>query len=224
MKIGYNYINLVALGNFNPAIISPDFIKSDCGFDFGDPTEQSPPFVPVVKKLQFEEILITADLERLELKETKVREDLKTEVVKIFQTVYNMLPYTPLMAIGLNINCRLLFESDVEFRSVGQKIASPESYIHFLEVKQVRVNETSLFMENEKTWISSSFVIEDVNGLIRRIDPRREGDSFILNYNCEAGNLKESKMNRDMRLKSLFEGYGKFCEEFLNFIKYLEVK
>jgi len=224
MKIDYNYINLVALGNFNPAIISPDFIKSDCGFDFGELTEQSPPFVPVVKKLQFEEVLITADLERLELKETKVREDLKTEVVKIFQTVYNVLPYTPLRAVGLNINCRLLFENDVEFPSVEKKIASPESYIHFLGVNQVHVNENSLFMEEERTWISSSFVIEDVKGLRRRIDPIREEDSLILNYNCEAGNLRESKINRDIRLKSLFEGYGKFCEEFREFIKYLEAK
>lgn len=224
MKIKYNYISLVALGNFNPAIVSPDFIKVDCGLDFGEPIEQSPPFVPVVKKLQFDKMLIIVDLERLELRETKIPDDLKTEVLNVFQSFYQVLPYTPLMAVGLNINCMLIFENDVERQSVEKKIASPESYIRFFGVKQVHVNEESLFAKEEKTWIASSFVIEDFNTLMRRIDHRREKDFFILNYNFEAGNFRESKMARDIRLRGLFEGYEKFREEFLKFIKYLEAK
>ena len=223
MNIKYNYINLVALGNFNPAIISPNFIKDNCGLNLGELTEQSPPFVPVLKKLQFENVLITVDLERLELKETKVSDDLETEVLEIFNSFYQVLPYTPLTAVGVNINCRLLFVDNEESGAIEKKVASPESYIHFFGVKQVHVNETAILTETEKTWIGSSFVIDAVNRLTRRIDLRREKDSLILNYNHEAGNLRESKMNRDIRLKNLFEGYGKFRNEFLDFIKYLEV-
>ncbi len=224
MEIKYNYITLVALGNFNPAIVTPDFIKKDCGFGFGELTEQSPSFIPVVTRLQFEEILISVDLGRMELKETKVRDDLKTEVVKVFRSFYQVLPYTPLMAVGLNINCRLLFEDDRERGSIEKKIIIPESYMHFFGVNQVNVNENSLFMEEEKTWIASSFTVEDGEGLTRRIDLQRDMDLLIRNYNCEAGNLRESKMNRDIRLKCLFEGHEKFREEFLEFIKYLEAK
>lgn len=224
MNIKYNHINLVALGNFNPAIISPGFIKDDCGLDLGELTEQSPPFIPVVKNLQFERVLITVDLGRLEIKETNVRDDLETRVLEIFDSFYQVLPYTPLTAVGVNINCNLMFENSEEREYLEKKVASPESYIHFLGVKQVHVNETVMLTEKDRTWIGSSFVVEGVNRLMRRIDPRREKDLLILNYNYEAANLRESKMNRDIRLKSLFEGYGKFRNEFLDFIKYLEAK
>lgn len=224
MDIKYNHVNLVALGNFNPAIISPDFIKNDCGLELGELTEQSPPIVPVLKKLQFERVLINIDLGRLEIKETNVRDDLETRVLEIFKSFYQILPYTPLTAVGVNINCNLVFENSEEREYLEKKIASPESYIHFLGVRQVHVNETAILTETDRNWVGSSFVVEGVNQLIRRIDPRRDEDLLILNYNYEAADLRERKMNRENRLNSLLDGYGRFRDEFLDFIKYLEVR
>jgi len=54
MKIAYNFVSLVTLGNFNPAIVTPDFLNKDCELNLGEPTDQSPPFVPVHKHLQFQ--------------------------------------------------------------------------------------------------------------------------------------------------------------------------
>lgn len=222
MDVEYDYISLVALGNFNPAIVSPDFLKRDCGFEFGELTDQSPPNIPVAKKLIYENVLITVDLTGLTVKETKVKENLETDVLNIFNNIYSTLPYTPLDAVGVNIKSKLIFKDGEELNKIEKKVANPGSYIDFLKVHQLQVNESYLYMEEDETWISSHFVIEDINGLTRRIDPNRKDEFIFLNYNNEAGNLREGKTGRSSRLKILFDGYREFKEEFLRFLKYLE--
>lgn len=220
MDVEYNYINLVAIGNFNPAIINQNFLEKDCGFNFGELTDQSPPMIPVIKDLSFENMSININLERLELKEKNVEENLETKVIETFKSIYSVLPFTPINAIGVNINCKLKFDSE-EAQSLKETISSPESYREFLKVEQLQVSESYGYMKENKTWLSSNIVIDEVNELTRRIDTYLDKDFINLNYNNEANNLKENKINREYKLNKLFKEYEKFRKEFLDFIEYL---
>ena len=69
MKISYNFISLIAIGNFNPAILSADFLKRVCKLDLGEPTEESPRNMPVFKHLKYQDLQFIVDLNRLEIKD-----------------------------------------------------------------------------------------------------------------------------------------------------------
>jgi len=218
MKIAYNFVSLVTLGNFNPAIVTPDFLNKDCELNLGEPTDQSPPFVPVHKHLQFQNLRFTVDMDRLEILETGIENIYEAKTLQIFYVYYKKLPYTPLRAVGVNINCDLLPETGTTTDVLLGKVSSPQTYLDFLGIKEINVTETSLQTKTEKAWTSSNYRIQNVHGLTRLINISKKKDSFNLNYNYEAGNLDQNKSSLDL----LLDGYKEFCDEFLSFMKFLE--
>ena len=218
MKIVYNFVSLVALGNFNPAIATPEFLNKDCGLNLGEPTDQSPAAIPVHRRLQFQSLKFLVDMDRLEIMETGIKNISETKMVGYFDSYYRKLPYTPLRAVGLNINCDLTAETGITSKVLLEKISSPQTYLDFLDVKDVDATERSLQTKTDKTWISSNYRIENVRGLTRLINISKRKASFNLNYNYEAGNLDKDKSG----LQLLLDGYEDFCDEFLNFVKFLE--
>ena len=213
MKIVYNFVSLVALGNFNPAIITPDFLNKDCELQLGEPTDQSPPLIPVHKRLKFQNLTFTVDMQRLEILETGTENIYKAKNTDIFDAYYERLPYTPLSAVGVNINCDLPI-TDI----LTKKISEPHTYLGFLDAKEIEDTERSLRTVTDKIWTSSYFRIENIRGLTRLINTNKKKDTINLNYNYEAGDLGQNKE----RLRLLLSGYKQFCDEFLSFINFLE--
>lgn len=213
MKIAYNFVSLVALGNFNPAIVTPDFLNKDCELNLGEPTDQTPPLIPVHRGFQFQNLRLTVDMERLEILEIGINNISNAKILGIFYAYYKKLPYTPLSAVGVNINCDLP-KTDI----LLEKISNPRTYLDFLDVKEIDVTERSLQTKSDKTWLNSNYRIENVGGLTRIASSSIKKNFLILNYNYEAGNLGQN----ESRLDLLLDGYEQFCREFLNFVKFLE--
>ena len=218
MKIEYNFITLVALGGFNPAIVSPDFLNTVCELNLGKPDDQSPPDIPVIKHLKFQNLKFTVEMNRLQIMETEIEDIAKTRCLSIFNVYYEKLPYTPLKAVGVNINYNLLAEMETKTEALKKKVSNPSTYLDFFKTNKINVIESSLQTKSDKTWMSSNYNIENVQGLTRSINVTQKKDSLTLNYNYEAGELDKDKSN----LSLLLDGYEKFCEEFLDFMNYLE--
>ena len=218
MKIEYNFITLVALGGFNPAIVSPDFLNTVCELNLGEPVDRSPPYVPVIRHLKFHNLKFTVEMNRLQIMETEIEDIAKTRGLSIFNVYYEKLPYTPLKAVGVNINCDLLAEMETKTEALRKKVSNPRIYLDFFKTDKINVIESSLQTKSDKTWMSSNYNIENVQGLTRSINVTQKKDSLTLNYNYEAGELDKDKSN----LSLLLDGYEKFCEEFLDFMNYLE--
>ncbi len=218
MNISYNFISLVAIGNFNPAIVSSDFLNKVCELNLGEPTDQSPSAIPVHRYLQFQNLRFILDMDRLQIIETGIADISETKILGIFDAYYKKLPYTPLKAVGVNINCNLLAEIGAKTDFLLKKISDPCAYLDFFDINEINVTVSSSQTKTDKTWISSNYRIENVHGLTRLINVMQKKDSFNLNYNYEAGKLDQHKS--DLRL--LLNGYKKFCDEFLSFAKYLE--
>lgn len=212
MKLAYNFVSLVALGNFNPAIVTPDFLNKDCELNLGEPTDQTSPLIPVHRGFQFQNLRFTVDMERLEILEIGINNISDAKILAIFDAYYKKLPYTPLSAVGVNINCDFP-KTDI----LLEKVSNPRTYLDFLDVKEIDVTERSLQTESDKTWLDSSYRIENVGGLARLISSNIKKDFLNLNYNYEAGNLGQNESGLDL----LLDGYEQFCREFLNFVKFL---
>lgn len=213
MGLNYNFTSLIAFGNFNPAIASSDFFNEVCGLDLGKPVEETPASVPVHKIIQFKSVRIIINLDRLEIKHTNIVEAYNPKVLEIFKTYYEKLPYTPLNAVGININCNLTFDKEGDFLRVAAIANNPETYASFFDAKQIGMVEKVSFYGNEKRWQESSFTIKGVNGLTRQISISKIKDSLSINYNNEASNLREDKR----ALVKFIEGYNEFCDEFSKF-------
>ena len=218
MKIDYNFITLVALGSFNPAIVSPNFLNTVCELNLGEPVDQSPPDIPVIRHLQFQNLKVTVEMNRLQIMETVIENITKTRVLSIFNIYYEKLPYTPLKAVGVNINCDLLAEMETKTETLTKKVSNPTTYLDFFDTNEINVIENSLQTKTDKTWMSSNYNIENIHDLTRSINVTQKKDFLNLNYNYEAGAVDKHKSN----LSLLLDGYEQFCDEFLNFVKYLE--
>ena len=218
MKIDYNFITLVALGSFNPAIVSPNFLNTVCELNLGKPDDQSPPDIPVIRHLQFQNLKFTVEMNRLQIMETGIENIAETRVLSIFNIYYEKLPYTPLKAVGVNINCDLLAEMETKTDALTKKVSNPTTYLDFFDTNKINVIESSLQTKTDKTWMSSNYNIENVHGLTRSINVTQKKDFLNLNYNYEAGAVDKHKSN----LSLLLDGYEQFCDEFLNFVKHLE--
>jgi hypothetical protein len=142
MKIDYNFITLVALGSFNPAIVSPNFLNTVCELNLGEPVDQSPP--------------------------------------DILNVYYEKLPYTPLKAVGVNINCDLLAEMETKTEALTKKVSNPTTYLDFFDTNKINVIENSLQTKTDKTWMSSNYNIENVHGLTRSINVTQKKDFLNL--------------------------------------------
>ena len=218
MKVDYNFITLVALGSFNPAIVSPNFLNTVCELNLGEPIDQSLPEIPVIRHLQFQNLKFIVEMNRLQIMETGIENITKTRVLSIFNVYYEKLPYTPLKAVGVNINCDLLAEMETKIETLTKKVSNPSTYLDFFDTNKINVIESSLQTKTDKTWMSSNYNIENVHGLTRSINVTQKKDFLNLNYNYEAGAVDKHKSN----LSLLLDGYKQFCDEFLNFVKYLE--
>lgn len=218
MKISYNYVSVVALGNFNPSILSVDFLKQVCKIDLGKPRVESPPDIPIHKVLQFENFVFIAALDRLEIKETAIKDISQTRTLEFFNSYYSELRHTPLKAVGVNINSKLHPKTRDTTAVIAEKVKNPGFFLDFLGVGQANVTETAVFKEDEKIWLASNYRLEKVRGLARHINVSKEGDYFNVNYNYEAGNLHEDKSRLDL----LINGYNNFSQEFLTLVERLE--
>ena len=220
MKMSYNFLSLVALGSFNPAILTPDFLNNVCELELGELTGQTPKEIPVHKRLDFNRLHFIVDINRFQIKEDGIedKEFRESKQLEYFDAYYKKLPYTPLTAIGMNINVNLEIEK-IKAETFFEKITAPKIYLDFFKVSEVEVQEQSLQTKTEKFWKGSDYCIKKKNELTRRINIKRQKNSVVLNYNTEAGNLHKDLAQYDL----LINGYSQICDDFVNFIECLKV-
>lgn len=220
MNFSVNYISLVALANFNPAIITPDFLINECRLEFGKPISISPIPIPVHRHIKFKEIEIDVNFDRLLIKEPGIKDIQKTSVLNTFDSIYSILPYTPVQAVGVNINFELVLEEKGIFEKIETFLGNPENIRKFYEVDFIAVNEKFNLIKRTKEWFGSVYRIDNVKGLIRHISIDKKKISYIINHNYEANNLSEDST----KLKLLLESYDQFCSEYFKFVKIVEAQ
>jgi hypothetical protein len=219
MKISYNFISLIAVGNFNPAIATLDFLTKVCELDLGELIKESPPDIPIHKALRFKNLSLIVDLDRLVIKQAEIEDISRAKVLGIFNVYYDKLPRTPLKAVGVNINCNLTFETDTEANSFEEKVKNPLASLDFFRANAVDVNENSRRTESETIWKGTTYRIENLNGLNWQISASRTKDLFDVNFNYEVDNLLQEPSKK---LELLSKEYNRFCGKFLSFLKYME--
>lgn len=105
-----DYINLVVLGNFNPSILTHDFLVKECGFDLGDKPGSKGPPMPVVASMDYDKTTFFADLGRLQITERNCKYPKSSQLPIYLNAYLQKLPYTPITKCGANFSYDLTAE------------------------------------------------------------------------------------------------------------------
>lgn len=136
-RINKNFINVVALGSFNPQILDVNFLVSK---KILDPEERgfealkrgsfkdfisTPPFV----RLDLGTIEFIVQQERYQIKESPITQWSETKITSITKAYFNILPHTPIRAVGINMNLKIQFDNVDEAQSFNQLIIPGDSHL-----------------------------------------------------------------------------------------------
>jgi hypothetical protein len=115
--------NVTVLGNFNPAILRPEFIEREFSdWKLGQGALVSPAAVSLVADIRYEKVRLFMDPERMVVEDTKLGTLEEMSGPRIVRDYLQKLPYTPLKMIGLNLTIEVKAEDLV---SVWQNVTDP---------------------------------------------------------------------------------------------------
>jgi hypothetical protein len=215
MEKKINFVSIVAFGNFNPAIITADFINDECELNLGELSGRSPEN-PVIKQLKFKNIDIDVFLERCQIREHGPESIKKVKILDIFNNIYNKLKYTPMSIVGVNINYDIAFSE--KNNELIFKLESPKTILGFFRSDKTLVQKKYLYTEKEEKWHEVQYRLENIKGLTRSVNVINKLSLCTINYNCETIHLSKNKNELDL----IISGYDSFCDEFNKFLKHIE--
>ena len=207
-----NYINLVVLGNFNPSILTHNFLVTECGFDLGDkPTKENPP-VPVVSSLEYDKISFFADLGRFQITEKNCENPKQSKLPNYLDTYLEKLPHTPITKCGANFSYNVEIE-ETKLNQIEQRLSSNRQYFcKTLDADEIQVEVS--FSVNDKTetvkkWILRTIAQSGESSTIMNVQ-RLEKLNTKMDFNYEI-NLEK---NRE-QVKKITDDYAKVYDVFL---------
>ncbi len=218
MDVKNNFVSNITLGNFNPAILSDEFLKKECDINLGDLIEQTPHEMPIMRRLVYKGIKIDMDLERFQVLEQEIEHIEKCRVPHIMKQYFKKLPYTPLRMSGINFNFTYTFDKSEEQKFI-EFLASENKITNIVKVNKVTI-EKGRFIEKEKEDIFTKWVCKfrpsnDVKIEIRVERLKQEQIAFLMNYNYEMS-LKKTPVT------VLAENYHGILKQVEEFVKNIE--
>ena len=208
-----HYINLVVLGNFNPRILTHDFLARECGIKLGKkPLAENNP-IPVVSSLDYEKYVFFVDLGRIQITEKKCQNPEKSEIPNYLNIYLNKLKYTPITKCGAN------FSYDVEVNEAKLNQIEKDISKNRLIFNRV-IRETGIILEvvfdikneNEiiQNWVLKTSKPTDQESTTLKV--QRESSSKVkIDFNFEI-NLEK---NRD-QIEKITSNYNEVYRAFLS--------
>jgi hypothetical protein len=207
-----NYINVVVLGNFNPSILTHDFLVTECGFNLGDkPTKENLP-MPVVASLDYDSFSFFADLGRLQITEKECENPKRSKLPNYLDIYLKKLPHTPITKCGANFSYNVDIQ-ETKLNNIEQNLSNNRQYFcKALDAAEIQIEvifDISDKAETVKRWILRTIAQSGESNTT--MDVQRMGKSNVrIDFNYEI-NLEK---NRE-QVKKITNDYAKVHDLFL---------
>jgi len=208
------YINIVVLGSFNPAILAHEFLVKQCSFALPKEPKTNTPPVPVFSSLEYDKISFFADLGRLQITEKGCEDPKSSLIPRYLDTYLKKLPYTPVTMCGANFRNELTIKKS-KLENIGEWLKNSRSmFCEILQCPAVDL-EMTLTVESDKekinSWILRTKVKEYNASTMMKVSVIIGCDDKVkVDFNYEVGNL-----DRDKNLiKSITDDYAKVVDLF----------
>lgn len=202
MKLRNNYINLIILGNFNPAILTHDFLINICNFDFENEPSVKTPIVPpamppVVMSLEYGNISFHVDLGRLQITEKNCENPRLSQLPAYLDAYLKKLSYTPIGVCGANLNYNMIVEKS-KLDAIEDCIKNNRA--NFCETLQLdAVNlEASFSIEKKeekiKKWLLRTAISEHNASINISVSYVSDSENTVkINFNYDVPNLDRDR-------------------------------
>jgi len=215
VMIGYQneYINLVVLGSFNPAILTHAFLVGECGFDLPAEPSNKGPGMPVVASLEYENLSFFADLGRLQIMEKNCADPKVSKVPQYVQTYLDKLPHTPLSKCGANLSCGLTIGSS-RLGEVGEWVKRDRGKVcRALKLETVALGVDFVVQQASEvvgSWVLRTKITEYEASTTLKVTVPESGNKVKVNFNYEVAGLDKDRA----RLASITESYRNLVDLF----------
>ncbi|MBF0478278.1 MAG: hypothetical protein HQL26_02235 [Candidatus Omnitrophica bacterium] len=214
MEIENKFCNIVVLGNFNPAILTHEFLVDICKIDLEKPINLQ--LTPIHSQIKYQKnnISFLTSLDRFEISELKPEVFENSIIPKCANSYLNVLKYTPMVLCGVNfqIDAKNVDLVNLQNSFVKQGIELKK----FLKAKNV-TNRHSIDIDeaNKEQYVGYDVKFTLRDGISGNIRVKVLGEKNInLNYNFEV-----SLENKD-NLKLILADYYQRAVEFKDFINH----
>lgn len=115
-----NYKSVIAIGGFNPTILTPDFLRDYCSFRSDhEPLGRT---TPILAEIVYGNIKFLAELNRFQIFLDEIEGFEGIFPIDTMIKYLEVLKYTPLTLFGINFNYQL---SDINERIIRQALKNP---------------------------------------------------------------------------------------------------
>jgi hypothetical protein len=215
MDFKNDYINLVVLGSFNPAILTHEFLVRECGFDLlGEPDSKGPAMpVVVVVSLEYGNISFSADLGRLQIMEKNCADPKGSKIPEYLQVYLDKLPYTPITKCGANFSYRLAAEKS-RLGQITQWLRNDrDKFCKALKLNTITIEVVFAVDQSKEevvNWILRTKADSYDASTMLKIAMPISGNEVKIDFNYEVATLDKDRQ----RLSSVTANYGEVFDLF----------
>ena len=211
LEIKNNFISIVTLGHFNPAILNKVFLEENNIIKFEE--EPKVNFTPIVCTIDYRNLKIIVDLGRFQIVENNIKDFESNSILNFVYNYLEVLKYTPINIMGINFNFNMNIGNLNEIYSSGMCKKINESF----NAKSCIFSITKLIEDNKETIKRINFGFDllksrSLNILIEMI----EENLSVVNFNFE---IKGIKKDNRFYLKDNFKEILNYHNNFKNILQ-----
>jgi len=209
-----NFMSFVALGSQNPQILNVDFLKREKIVPIDQPPfntlfQQKKPFskfisTPVLSNLVLDTIEFIIDEQRFQIRDKSVADWIDTKILHIAQKYFEILKYTPLKVVGINMNSKITFSTSKEEETFQSLFLMQESKIVQVLSKSNILASTVLRYAYSDNGGRIALTIEQ---------PKKINNERIVNFNYEFDFTDWKNFKSEL---TKFPDVPKYCDSVLN--------
>lgn len=210
-----DYINLVVLGSFNPAILTHEFLVRECGFNLpGEPSSQGPA-MPVFASLEYGNLSFFADLGRLQIMDKNCADPKRSKIPHYLQTYLDKLPYTPIIKCGANFSYKISADKS-RLEQITQWLRNDrDNFCKALKLNEIIIEVVFAVdgsMEKVGSWtLRTKADMHNATTMLKVTMPG-SGNNPKIDFNYEVAGLDKDRK----RLSSVTTSYGEVFNLFEN--------
>jgi hypothetical protein len=180
-----NFVSIIALGNFNPAILTPQFLLEKCHFRSEAKGEGQT--TPVVSSLDFNNVSFIMELEKFQIMEKDPSDFGSTSIVKLIFNYLELLAFTPVFVVGLNFNVDI----EIDPAKAIDRLNKKELILDVFNAKEIVYDSKVKFSKDSLKYIFWDIIKKE--DFVTRMTVNLKDGVFKINYNIEKRNIASDR-------------------------------
>jgi len=207
MILGNNFISIIFLGNFNPSILTRDFLENNSIVHFKEEPNNIKA-TAISSNIEYKDVRIMMDLKLFGVFEKNIEDFSRNMIMGIAYDTIDLLAYTPIKTIGINFNVNAKI---LEARKLADNLSEQKDVLDFFGGRSYMINIGKKFEENSEELDNMSMQLKIDNTSSIQINVKKvKAHGYNVNYNFSSSGLLQNAGNRDHIRNNFKEIYGKF--------------